>query len=83
MPGQFDTSADVRFMQSEEDLSRSSDLAISDEDFENNSDDDDDQSDASTIRPDYAIMDADGNEFWFLEDSPPGLDDDDGSDASS
>ncbi|KIW95862.1 uncharacterized protein Z519_02926 [Cladophialophora bantiana CBS 173.52] len=83
MPGQFDTSADVRFMQSEEDLSRFSDLAISDEDFENNSDDDDDQSDASTIRPDYAIMDADGNEFWFLEDSPPELDDDDGSDASS
>ena len=78
--GQYDTSADVRFMQSEEDLSRFSDLAISDEDFENDSDDD---SDASTIRPDYAIMDADGNEFWFLEDSPPELEDDGGSDASS
>ncbi len=80
VPGQFDTSADVRFMQSEEDLSRFSDLNISDEEFENDSDD---GSDASTIRPDYAIMDADGNEFWFLEDSPPELDDDDGSDASS
>ncbi|KAJ9607287.1 hypothetical protein H2200_008360 [Cladophialophora chaetospira] len=80
VPGQFDSSADVRFMQSEEDLSRFSDLNISDEEFENDSDD---GSDASTIRPDYAIMDADGNEFWFLEDSPPELDDDDGSDASS
>lgn len=83
MPGQYDTSAaDVRFMQSEEDLGRFTDLEISDEDFENDSDD---GSDASTIRPDYAIMDADGNEFWFLEDSssPPGLEDDDGSDASS
>ena len=80
IPGQFDNSGDVRFMQSEEDLSRFSDLHISDEEFENDSDD---GSDASTIRPDYAIMDADGNEFWFLEDSPPELDDDDGSDGSS
>jgi hypothetical protein len=79
MPGQYDTSADVRFIQSEEDLSRFSDLDISDEEFENDSDD---GSDASTIRPDYAIMDADGNEFWFLDDTPE-LDDDDGSDASS
>jgi hypothetical protein len=79
-PGQFDSSADVRFMQSEEDLSRFSDLDISDEDFENDSDD---GSDASTIRPDYAMMDEEGNEFWFLEDSPPELDDDEGSDASS
>lgn len=77
IPGQFDSGADVRFMQSEEDLSRLSDFEISDEEFEGS----DDESDASTIRPDYAIMDADGNEFWFLEDSPPELDDDDGSDA--
>ncbi|EXJ64217.1 hypothetical protein A1O7_00553 [Cladophialophora yegresii CBS 114405] len=79
MPGQYDAAADVRFMQSEEDLSHFSDLAISDEDFENDSDD---GSDASTIRPDYAIMDADGNEFWFLDDTPE-LEDDDGSDISS
>ncbi|KIX06091.1 uncharacterized protein Z518_04065 [Rhinocladiella mackenziei CBS 650.93] len=76
IPGQYDNSADVCFMQSEEDLSRFSDFEISDDEFEGS----DDGSDASTIRPDYAIMDADGNEFWFLEDSPPELDDDDGSD---
>ena len=66
-------------MQSEVDLSHFSDLEISDEDFENDSDDD---SDASTIRPDYAIMDAEGKEFWFLDDAPE-LEDDDGSDISS
>lgn len=66
VPGQFDPSADVRFMQSEEDLSRFSDFEISDDEYEGS----DDDSDTSTIRPDYAIMDADGNEFWFLEDSP-------------
>lgn len=77
IPGQFDTAADVRFMHSDEDLSRFSDFEISDDDFEDSSDD---GSDASTIRPDYAIMDADGNEFWFLEDSPPELDEDGGSD---
>lgn len=76
IPGQYDSSADVRFMQSEEDLSRFSDFEISDEEFEGS----DDGSDASTIRPDYAIMDADGKEFWFLEDTPPELDDDDDSD---
>ncbi|KAI1623633.1 hypothetical protein EDD37DRAFT_431247 [Exophiala viscosa] len=82
LPGQFDSSADVQFMQSEEDLARLSDLEISDEDFEGS----DGESDASTIRPDYSIMDADGNEFWYLDDSPPELDEDDGSigdDASS
>lgn len=76
VPGQFDPSADVRFMQSEEDLSRFSDFEISDDEYEGS----DDDSDTSTIRPDYAIMDADGNEFWFLEDSPPELDDDDSDD---
>jgi hypothetical protein len=81
IPGQFDPSSDVRFMQSEEDLSRFSDFEISDDEYEGS----DDDSDTSTIRPDYAIMDADGNEFWFLEDSPPELDDDesDDDDASS
>lgn len=82
IPGQFDAGADVRYMQSEDDLSRFSDFEISDEDFEGS----DDESDASTIRPDYCEMDADGKEFWFLEDSPPELDEDDGSngdDASS
>lgn len=82
IPGQFDASADLRYMQSEEDLSRRlSDFEISDDEFEGSDDDVDSgsESDASTIRPDYAIMDADGNEFWFLEDSPPGLEDDEGS----
>ncbi|KAK5048227.1 hypothetical protein LTR84_005897 [Exophiala bonariae] len=79
IPGQFDSSADVRFMQSEEDLSRFSDFEISDDEYEGS----DDDSDTSTIRPDYAIMDADGNEFWFLEDSPPELDDDDSDDDGS
>lgn len=76
IPGQFDPSSDVRFMQSEEDLSRFSDFDISDDEYEGS----DDDSDTSTIRPDYAIMDADGNEFWFLEDSPPELDEDDSDD---
>ncbi|EXJ89573.1 hypothetical protein A1O3_02640 [Capronia epimyces CBS 606.96] len=76
MPGQFDTAADLRFMQSDEDVARLSDFEISDDEFEGS----DDGSDATTIRPDYAIMDADGNEFWFLEDSPPELDEDAGSD---
>ncbi|RVX69928.1 hypothetical protein B0A52_05763 [Exophiala mesophila] len=82
IPGQFDAAADLRYMQSEEDLSRRlSDFEISDDDFEGSDDDADSgsESDASTIRPDYAIMDADGNEFWFLEDSPPDLEDDEGS----
>ncbi|KAL2435565.1 hypothetical protein ABEF95_004850 [Exophiala dermatitidis] len=80
MPGQFDSvAADVRWMQSdEEDISRLSDFEISDDEFEGS----DEGSDASTIRPDYAIMDADGNEFWFLEDSSlPELDEDVGSDG--
>ncbi|EXJ95523.1 hypothetical protein A1O1_00645 [Capronia coronata CBS 617.96] len=85
MPGQFDAAADVRFMQSSDgDLSsasRLSDFEISDDEFDG-SGSDDDGSDASTIRPDYAIMDADGNEFWFLEDSPPELDEDGGSSSS-
>ncbi|KIW49528.1 hypothetical protein PV05_11200 [Exophiala xenobiotica] len=76
IPGQFDTSADVSQMDSEDDLSRFSDLEISDDEFDGS----DDESQASTIRPDYSIMDADGNEFWFLEDSTPELDDDEGSD---
>jgi hypothetical protein len=64
-------------MHAEEDLSRLSDFEISDEEFEGS---DDDDSDTSTIRPDYAIMDADGNEFWFLEEAAPDLDQDEGSD---
>lgn len=39
----------------------------------------DSESDASTIRPDYSIMDEDGNEFWFLDDDTPELDDDNDS----
>ncbi|KIW16126.1 hypothetical protein PV08_06177 [Exophiala spinifera] len=76
IPSQFPSTDDLRYMHSGDDLSRFSDLEISDEDF----DDSDDESQASTIRPDYSIMDADGNEFWFLEDSTPELDEDDGSD---
>lgn len=44
------------------------------------SEDEEDDSDSSTIRPDYAAFDDDGNEFWFLEDAPsttPELDDSD------
>jgi hypothetical protein len=35
--------------------------------------DDEDASDTSTIRPDYAAFDEEGNEFWFIDDSPPRL----------
>jgi hypothetical protein len=55
-------------------------LEISDEDF------DDADSDASTIKPDYAAFDADGDEHWFLDDTPhvpntPELQSDNGSDG--
>lgn len=55
-------------------------LEISDEDFENS------DSDASTIKPDYAAFDADGDEHWFLDDTPhapstPDLQSDNGSDG--
>ncbi|KAL6241371.1 hypothetical protein RBB50_011635 [Rhinocladiella similis] len=76
VPSEFASTDDLRYMHSEDDLSRFSDLEISDEDF----DDSDNESQASTIRPDYSIMDGDGNEFWFLEDSTPELDEDGGSD---
>jgi hypothetical protein len=49
-------------------------LELSDEDF-NDSD-----SDASTIKPDYAAFDADGDEHWFLDDTPD-LQSDHGSDG--
>ena len=32
--------------------------------------DEDGDSDASTIKPDYAVLDDDGDEFWFLDDAP-------------
>ena len=39
-------------------------LELSDEEF------DDSSSNASTIKPDYAAFDADGDEHWFLDDAP-------------
>lgn len=55
-------------------------LELSDEEF------DDSDSDASTIKPDYAAFDADGDEHWFLDDTPqapktPELQSDNGSDG--
>lgn len=55
-------------------------LELSDEEFEGS------DSDASTIRPDYAAFDADGDEHWFLDDAPrastiPALQSDNGSDG--
>ncbi|KAK5226936.1 hypothetical protein LTR99_005065 [Exophiala xenobiotica] len=76
MLGPFDTFDDIDHMHSQDDISRFPDLEISDDEFDGS----DDESQASTIRPDYSIMDADGNEFWFLDDSTPELDDDEGSD---
>lgn len=55
-------------------------LELSDEDIE------DFNSDASTIRPDYAAFDADGDEHWFLDDTlhasqTPELQSDNGSEG--
>jgi hypothetical protein len=77
---------DLQFIRTEEGISNDlAELEISD---------DESASDTSTIRPDYAAFDEEGNEFWFIDDSPlrldgrrvaaptpPGLDMDDGSDS--
>jgi hypothetical protein len=56
-------SEDLQFMRADEDISDNvGELEISD---------DEDASDTSTIRPDYATFDEEGNEFWFIDDSPP------------
>lgn len=83
---------DLQFMRPDEEISDNlAELEISDDD------DDDDASDTSTIRPDYAAFDEEGNEFWFIDDSParpdrqfrtrsartPDLDLDDGSEDGS
>jgi hypothetical protein len=79
-------SEDLQFMRTEEGISNDlAELEISDDEY---------ASDTSTIRPDYAAFDEEGNEFWFIDDSPlrldsrlvaaptpPGLDMDDGSDS--
>jgi hypothetical protein len=79
-------SEDLQFMRTEECISNDlAELEISDEEY---------ASDTSTIRPDYAAFDEEGNEFWFIDDSPlrpdsrrtapptaPELDMDDGSDS--
>jgi hypothetical protein len=79
-------SEDLQFMRTEEDISNDlAELEISDDEY---------ASDTSTIRPDYAAFDEEGNEFWFIDDSPlrpdsrqvaaptaPELDMDDGSDS--
>ena len=57
-------SEDLQFIRADEDVSQSlAELEISDEE--------EDASDTSTIRPDYAAFDEEGNEFWFIDDSPP------------
>ena len=62
------TSEDLQFMLKDEDVSDGLvELEISD--------DEEDASDTSTIRPDYAAFDEEGNEFWFIDDTPPKVDD--------
>jgi len=76
VPGQFDSSSELGLGSSEDDLTTFSDLEISDDE-----DDASEDSDCSTIRPDYCLTDADGHEFWFMDDAPPELEEDEGSDA--
>ena len=82
---QMGASLDLSFMGSDTNFSSPA-IDISDEDLEMS---DDDQSDASTIRPDYSITDDSGTEFWFLDDgsdstsSAPDLVDDDDQQSSS
>ena len=77
-----DNFEELKFMRTDEGMSDNmADLEISD---------DEEASDTSTIRPDYAAFDEDGNEFWFIDDShdqrattsptTPELELDDGSD---
>ncbi|KAJ9662147.1 hypothetical protein H2198_001498 [Neophaeococcomyces mojaviensis] len=88
--------ADTRFMGSDEDLPDMLDeLDIDDRELADTSDDSDDdydsdiESDTSTIRPDYSIMDEDGDEFFFLDDDDddddeaPDLEDDSGHHSDS
>jgi hypothetical protein len=64
-------SEDLQFMRTDEHISdHLAELEISD---------DDEASDTSTIRPDYAAFDEEGNEFWFIDDSPPRPDNQDTS----
>ena len=63
IPGGNERQTDVHVSKMSHDTSSSisSDGYMSDEDS---------GSDTSTIKPDYAVLDDDGDEFWFLEDAP-------------
>lgn len=77
--------AETRFMGSDDDLPEALDeLEIYDEDEMAETSDEEDLSDteseASTIRPDYSVMDENGDEFFFMDDDgdedAPDLEDD-------
>jgi len=90
-PVPAEVNADIRFMGSDEDLPGLLDkLDIDDRELADTSDEDDDygsdaESETSTIRPDYSLMDEDGSEFFFLDDDDeaPDLEDDDDPGHSS
>lgn len=68
-----DLETETRFMGSEDDLPEALDeLKLYDEDELADTSDEEDasdaESDASTIRPDYSVMDENGDEFFFLDD---------------
>ena len=74
--GAIATSPDLMFMRSDDNLPDMGELDISD-------DEDMSDSDTSTIRPDYCIEDEDGDEFWFLDNATPELEDDNSDDSAA